>query len=97
MSTAWLIDRTNARGARTVHASEAPIDVVEAYFEASMRRVAPRHYRAETPAEGERAASVEDVWVSELAGSVVVGDDRPRPGELTRIVVESWPAGHPVP
>jgi hypothetical protein len=95
MTVESLVDATNTRGARSVFASSAPPERVSAYFDAHARRLGPYAWAAESPVVGGGPPRVARIWVSAMGDAVVIGDD-PRPGEITRIVVEEWPAGHPV-
>ena len=85
----WLVDDTGTTGSRIVYMSTDPVAVVEAYFDARNPRVGERLWRIT------RSNRVAEIFVSEIASNVVVGDDR-RPGEVTRIIVVEWHVGHPV-
>jgi hypothetical protein len=95
MTTASLVDGTGAHGVRTAYASPDAIATVETYFAARAVRDPLGGFRVEVPPGDGHSAMVVRIFVTSFGGSPMVGD-RTQAGDVTRIVVESWPAGHPV-
>ena len=94
--TLTLVDRTGASGWRTISLSTAPLAEVVAFYDArATRTLATTTFeRRHVLPQG---TFVETISISDRrVGDVVIGDVAAQPGEITRIVHESWPEGHPV-